>query len=113
MSRHDKDMQEGWHTIKSVLLTEMKTSANFNHCVACAVTEEKPWWYPKLCDSRYFARLRDDYPEHAHWSDDDLLEHYNDGRKYSVAWDHLGDAYPEYEELADAFLALVEKQKHD
>ena len=34
--RHDSRMPEGWHTIKSVLLTEMKCAANFHHCVECA-----------------------------------------------------------------------------
>ena len=29
---HDKKMPEGWHTIKSVLLTEICTAANFHLC---------------------------------------------------------------------------------
>ena len=65
----------------------------------------KPWWWPTLTDDAWLARIRKDYPEHAHWDDDTLREHFADGRKYAVTWDHVGDAYAEYEELADAFLA--------
>lgn len=43
---------------------------------------KKPWWYPQLDDG----------------SDEG-------GRKYRVLWDHIGDAYGDYEPLADAYLA--------
>lgn len=36
MSEHDSRMPRGWHTIKSVLLTELATAANFHHCVRAA-----------------------------------------------------------------------------
>lgn len=36
MSEHDSRMPEGWHTIKSVLLTEINTAATFHHCVRAA-----------------------------------------------------------------------------
>jgi hypothetical protein len=36
MSEHDKQMPQGWHTIKSVLLKEMATAANFHLCIECA-----------------------------------------------------------------------------
>lgn len=32
MSLHDKEMPKGWHTIKSVLLKEIHTAANFHLC---------------------------------------------------------------------------------
>lgn len=62
---------------------------------------DKPFWYPVLCDEIYYKRLREDYPENAHWSDDELWDYYNEGNKYSILWDHIGEAY---EPLADAFL---------
>ena len=34
--QHDSFMPQGWHTIKSVLLTEMKCAANFHHCCEAA-----------------------------------------------------------------------------
>lgn len=33
---HDQQMPKGWHTIKSVLLTEMRTAANFHLCMCAA-----------------------------------------------------------------------------
>jgi hypothetical protein len=75
------------------------------------MSKKRPYWYPTLCDAEYFARLRRDYPEDAHFSDEGLLQHYNDGNKYQILWDHIGDAYDDYELLSDAFLYLVEKLK--
>ena len=68
---------------------------------------DKPYWFPELCDEAYFKRLREDYPDKAEMSDEELHDYYNEGRKYAVTWDHVGDAYEEYENLADAFLGLV------
>lgn len=70
---------------------------------------DKPSWYPVLCDDAYFARLREDYPIKAGWSDEKLHEYFNYGAKYSTMWDHLGEAYVDYEKLADAFLELEKK----
>ena len=61
---------------------------------------------PKLCDKAYCDRLRKDYPEHEDWDDEDLIEYYNHGRRYEALWDHVGDAYYDYEKLADSFLKL-------
>ncbi len=33
---HDKQMPRGWHTIKSVLLKEIRTAANFHLCCEAA-----------------------------------------------------------------------------
>ncbi|NNW55473.1 MULTISPECIES: hypothetical protein [unclassified Roseobacter] len=70
----------------------------------------KPWWWPQRVDQEWLQRLRQDYPDKADWSDDSLIDYFNDGRmKFSDTWDHLGDARDEYEKLASAFLDLVEK----
>ena len=66
---------------------------------------DKPWWWPELIDAAYFARLRADYPKKAEWTDEELHNHFAEGRKYAITWDHIGDAYAEYEELVDAFFA--------
>jgi hypothetical protein len=68
---------------------------------------DKPYWFPVVCDKAYFKQLREDYPDNASMSDEDLHNHYNEDRKYVVTWDHVGDAYQKYEPLADAFLELV------
>jgi hypothetical protein len=74
---------------------------------------EKPSWYPTICDKEYCKRLRQEYPEYDKDSDDEeLIDYFNEGRKYEILWDHIGDAYEEYEPLADAFLkqqALLDK----
>ena len=41
---HDSKMPEGWHTVKSVLLTELATSSNWYLCV-------------KTADALFHARL--------------------------------------------------------
>lgn len=71
--------------------------------------DDKPWWFPVLCDEEYFARLREDYPNKAHLSDRELQVHFNNGAKYATLWDHIGDAYGDYEPLADAYLELLAK----
>jgi hypothetical protein len=71
---------------------------------------EKPWWYPTLADDRWLARLRDDYPEKGDWSDEELINYFNeDDSKYIVLWDHVGDAYSQFEALADDYLKLQAK----
>ena len=65
------------------------------------------WWYPTLAN----------HADKSAWSDEELLNHYvkiGDG-KYSVQWDHVGDAYDEYKELADALLLLIKniEENHD
>lgn len=72
---------------------------------------ERPYWFPVLCDAAYFAELRKDYPEKAHLSDEELHDYFNDGLKYQNLWDHVGDAYGDYEPLADSYLELLEALK--
>ena len=72
---------------------------------------EKPWWYPKLTNSAWCNEKRRDYPSNAHLSDDELRDKYADGRKYQVTWDHVGDAYDDWEKLADAYLAMQPNEK--
>ena len=69
--------------------------------------KEKKWWHPTVTDTEYCNRLRDDYPENAHMDDDELRDFYADGRKYSTLWDHIGDAYEDYEPLADSYFDLL------
>lgn len=68
----------------------------------------KPWWEPQLAgDATHIKQLRDDYPEHADMDDEELLDYFEVGdQKYSTTWDHLGDAYAEYEQLADAYFKM-------
>ena len=66
----------------------------------------KEWWEPTLTDAAWLARIREDYPNNADESDDWLRDYYADGRKYAVTWDHVGDAYDDWEMLADAYLKL-------
>lgn len=68
---------------------------------------EKPYWFPALCDAEYIARLRVDYPEHAEKSDEELHDYFNHGLKYQNLWDHVGDAYGDYEPLADSYLEIL------
>ena len=68
--------------------------------------QDKPWWFPVVCDGAYFERLRKDYPENASMSDEELHEHYNNGQKYENLWDHTGDAYDQFEKLADDWIKL-------
>jgi hypothetical protein len=77
---------------------------------AAAGKEEtaKPWWYPVRCDAQYCEDLRKDYPENASMTDRELIEHYNDGRAFVCVWGTVGEAYGEWERLAEAYLALVE-----
>ncbi len=74
--------------------------------------ENIPWWWPVVIDDAHLARLRDDYPDKAGWSDEALLEYFDEGKEvgaFSLTWDHVGDAYGEYEKLARAFLKLVDE----
>ena len=73
--------------------------------------EKKPWWWPELTDHAYCERLRADYDDKSDWSDDELREHFDSGRKYAHLWDHVGDAYEEYEKVADALLAAEAREK--
>lgn len=70
------------------------------------MSKEQERWFPQLVDDAYLARLRKDYPENAHLDDDALRSEYGCESKYGVTWDHIGDAYDEYEPLADAYLEL-------
>ena len=80
------------------------------------MNKNKPYWYPTLAGPEYYRELRKDYPEHAKMSDEQLLEYYNQGRRYVITWDHVNDAYDDYQRLADEFLELeweMEKLKND
>lgn len=69
---------------------------------------EKPWWLPTETNTEWIDRIRKDYPDSAGpLSDEAVRAIYAEGRKYAVTWDHFGDAYDEYEQLADAYLTLL------
>jgi hypothetical protein len=71
---------------------------------------DKPYWWPQPMNDEWRGRLRVDYPEDTvGLSDDGLDEKYGEGWKYVDTWDHLGDARSDWQELADAFLKLVEQ----
>lgn len=67
---------------------------------------EKPWWYPKIVNADYCKRLREDYPESAHMSDDELRTEYDCEEKYQHCWDHVGEAYKAFEKVADRMIEL-------
>lgn len=66
--------------------------------------------FPTPTDAAYIARLRKDYPERCDGkTDDEVMDIYNErGFKYveCTLWDHIGDAAYDYQQLADAYLAL-------
>ena len=76
-------------------------------------TEELPSWFPQLADADWAQRMRNDYPEHNmdNLSTEEVRYEMNDGCKYQILWDHVGDAYKDYEQLADAYLALLTQTK--
>ena len=60
-----------------------------------------------VCDHKYCEGLRKSYPEDTEgMTDEELVEEYNHGRKYQCLWDNVGDAYYDFERLADAYLKL-------
>ena len=70
------------------------------------------WWYPQLTDRTFVAALRRDYHHDAALSDEVLIKKYAEGRKYAVTWDHLGDAYDQFEQLSDAYLTALDQLKN-
>jgi hypothetical protein len=70
-------------------------------------TQKRPWWWPQRVDDAYLSRLRKDYPEEAHLTDGELLAHFECEDKYAHLWDHLGDAYEQFEPVADLMLKLL------
>ena len=70
------------------------------------MSEKGEYWWPELADADYFARMRKDYPEHSHLSDEELGEYFEVRGKYADTWDHAGDAYNDYEPLADDWFKL-------
>jgi len=76
------------------------------------MSKVKQWkdrfWFPKLVDADYIIKLRQDYPEETSAMDDDtIIDKYCDGQRYATLWDHQGDAYEDFEPLADAFFELL------
>lgn len=65
------------------------------------------WWEPKLFTAQEAERIRQYYD--ASGTDEEINDKYNNGRKYLVTWDHIGDAYEQFEHLADAYHRLREE----
>lgn len=65
---------------------------------------EQPWWYPKVTGSEWAQEMREENAIPADMDDKVIRDEYADGCKYVTLWDHTGDAYDDYEPLADAFL---------
>lgn len=65
---------------------------------------------PRITDHEWCQEKRSQYPECAGDDDDTIREKYADGCKYHVVWDNLGDAYEDYEVLANAYCALKESK---
>ncbi len=73
--------------------------------------QDKPSWWPRIIDTAHIARLREDYPE-ANMTDEGLLDYFEEGKRlgqFSTRWDHVGEAYDDYEKLARAFLQVVQE----
>lgn len=79
-----------------------------------AMSEDRPYWFPKLTDAAWIARVRADYPKDTEgMSDEWVRDTYAGGHKYADTWDHLGDARHDYEQLADAYLDLLKRSGLD
>ena len=67
---------------------------------------KRPWWHPQEADASWVARIREDYPNTtAGMGDQDIRDEYARGARYAVTWDDAGDAYEQFEPLADAYLS--------
>lgn len=73
---------------------------------------DKPWWYPVRCDADWCKQTREYMPDETRgMSDEELVEEYNEGAKYQMLWDHVWDAYEQFEPLADAYLELKHRME--
>ena len=76
-------------------------------------TTKTPSWWPKVIDDNRIKELREEYPATtARLSDEGVLDYYEEGKPkggFTTLWDHVGEAYEDYEKLATAFLRLVEE----
>ena len=71
------------------------------------MSREKEWWEPVLTDHWYCQRIREDYPERTiGMTDEHIVSEFNEGRRYQTLWDHTGDAYDQFKELADDWRRL-------
>lgn len=78
--------------------------------VRYSASNDDPWWMPKLVDHEFCERLRNDYPEDAHLGDEDIAERYEYTLgEYATTWDNLGDAYDQFQRLADAYFNLKQQ----
>ena len=69
---------------------------------------EHDHWHPELTDKAWCKEVRNQgYDDEDHGLDDDeIREKYAGGRRYATTWDHIGDAYDEWEPMCDDWLRL-------
>lgn len=65
----------------------------------------KEYWHPQLTDAAWAQKIRKEYGL-GDVTDEEIRETYADGAKYAVTWDHVGDAYDDWEQLADDWIRL-------
>lgn len=67
---------------------------------------KQEWWYPSITNAAWCQETRDERHKKEDQSADDeeIRDEYADGQKYWTGWDHCGDAYAQFEPLADSWL---------
>jgi hypothetical protein len=59
---------------------------------------ERPYWFPKLTDAEWIARVRADYPEKTEGMSDEWVRVATNMRTHGTTW-----------ALADAYLSLLKR----
>jgi len=69
---------------------------------------KREWWWPQETDSAWCRETRNEgyKDEDKDADDEEIREEYADGQKYWTGWDHVGDAYEQFEPLADDWRRL-------
>ena len=70
------------------------------------------YWHPKITDVAWCKEIREEgYDEDdADLDDEGIRDHYADGAKYAVTWDHVGDAKDDWEPMADDWILLCKER---
>lgn len=71
-------------------------------------------WFPKLTDDKFVESIRSKLGEEvSRYTDNEIIEYFASGRKYTVTFEDLDDAYDKYEKLADAYINLLDELSID
>lgn len=71
---------------------------------------EKQWWWPVETNDDWVNGIKADYPEDTDgMCENDIRDEYANNLKYQITWDHIGDAYEQFEKLADDWHRLKKK----